>query len=366
MRSERFRPLLSHDGPFASVYFDDSHDTEDAQAQRNLRWRAIREQLEESGVDDRLCTQLQQAVLDSPPPVGRAGRALVAAADGIIVDERMLRSPATPIVRASTLPYLVPLVEHGAEHPTYLVVAIDHAGADITEHRDGRVHRRSVDGGGYPVHKAASADTPGYGDPQQRTDEAARKNVRAVADDVTNSVDESGAEVVFVVGEVRARNDLQSALPQRVADRVITLSDGARTSVDDEQLRHDIDEHFLQRRLEVIDGAAQRFTAEVGRGSGLATQGLPGVCAALRDGAVETLIIGELADRTVVIGESLAIIGPNPDVLSELGSAPNATVRADEALPLLAVSTDADLVRTDERIDPADGIAAVLRYAPRG
>jgi peptide chain release factor subunit 1 len=366
MRSDRFRSLLSHDGPFASVYFDDSHDTEDAAAQRELRWRAIREQLEDRGVDDRLCTELQHAVLDGPPPVGRGGRALVAATDGVIVDEPLLRGPSAPVVRASTLPYLVPFVEHGLEHPAYLVVAVDHAGADITVHRQGRITRRSVDGGGYPVHKASSAETSGYGDPQLRTDEAARKNVRAAAEEITAIIDQSAVDVIFIVGEVRARNDLQTVLPERLADRVVTLHDGARTSLDDQQLRHDIDAYFLERRVAAIDDAAQRFTAELGRDSGLATEGLPGVCAALRDGAVETLIIGELADRTVVMGETLAAIAPNADVLSELGAAPTETVRADEALPLLAVSTDAELIRTDERIDPADGVAAVLRYARRG
>ncbi|MCW2552944.1 MAG: hypothetical protein JWR78_2725 [Mycobacterium sp.] len=81
---------------------------------------------------------------------------------------------------------------------------------------------------------------------------------------------------------------------------------------------------------------------------------------------MKTLIVGDIADRTVVIGDTLTEIGPDADVLSELGAAPTAIVRADEALPLLAVSIDSALIRTDERIDPTDGIAAVLRYAPTG
>ncbi len=36
----------------------------------------------------------------------------------------------------------------------------------------------------------------------------------------------------------------------------------------------------------------------------------------------------------------------------------------DEALPLFAVSVGASLVRTDERVAPADGIGALRRYAP--
>ena len=41
-----------------------------------------------------------------------------------------------------------------------------------------------------------------------------------------------------------------------------------------------------------------------------------------------------------------------------------AGLRADEALPLFAISVGASLVRTDERIAPADGVAVVLRYTP--
>jgi peptide chain release factor subunit 1 len=88
------------------------------------------------------------------------------------------------------------------------------------------------------------------------------------------------------------------------------------------------------------------------------------VCSALRQGAVETLIIGDIGDATVVANDDMTIVAPNPNVLSEQGAAPARTLRADEALPLAAIAVGADLVRTDERIQPADGIAAVLRFAP--
>jgi hypothetical protein len=47
------REVTARDGPFASVYFDSSHDTEDAAAQLELRWRSIREQLADGGADRR-------------------------------------------------------------------------------------------------------------------------------------------------------------------------------------------------------------------------------------------------------------------------------------------------------------------------
>ena len=183
-----------------------------------------------------------------------------------------------------------------------------------------------------------------------------------MADRVTHVVDESGAEIVFVKGEVTSRTELLSALPERVAAKAVALNAGARAGgTDDTEVHHEIGQEFLKRRLAAIDDAAQRFAA--GQGTGLAVEGLAGVTAALRDGAVDTLIIGELGDATVVADEDLAVVATDADTLSGLGGSPDRVLRADEALPLLAVATDARLVRTDERLSPADGVGAVLRYA---
>jgi hypothetical protein len=365
MQSDRFRSLLTSRGPYGSVYFDDSHDTEDAGAQLDLKWRALREQLEQQGAEPAVTERIGAAIAERHPAVGRSGRAVVANADGVLVDEHLIR-PAGPMVRVSPLPYIVPVVEHGDEHPTYVVVAVDHEGGDFTVHRGGAVTASSVDGDGYPVHKASSADSPGYGDPQRAAEGARQKNIREVAERLTSLVDEIDPEVVFVVGEVQSRTDLVKDLPGRVSSRAVELSVGARHSgFDDNQLEHEIGQEFQRRRIAVIDEAAQQFQAGIGSDSGLATEGLDGVTAALRAGAVETLIIGDIGDATVVAGDDLTTVAPNENVLSELGTAPTQTLRADEALPMLAVSTGAALVRTDERITPKDGIGAVLRYPLR-
>jgi hypothetical protein len=365
MRSDRFRPLLTSHGPYGSVYFEDSHDTADARAQIELKWRALREQLERQGAEPEITDSIEQAIVAASPAVGRGGRAVVASADGVLVNEHLIR-PTGPVVRVSPLPYIVPVVEHGVDRPPYVVVTVDHTGGDITLHRDGTVVADTVEGEGYPVHKASSAETPGYGDPQRAAEGARQKNIRAVTERLTSIVDDAAPEVIFVVGEVQSRTDLVADLPERVASRVVQLHVGARHSgFDDAELRDAIEQEFQLRRVATIDEAAQRFQAEIGRGSGLATEGLAGVTAALRAGAVETLIIGDIGDATVVAGDDLATVAPNPNVLSELGTAPTQTLRADEALPMVAISTGATLVRTDERIAPADGVGAILRYALR-
>jgi peptide chain release factor subunit 1 len=365
MQSQRFRPLLDASGPFASVYFEDTHNTHDANEQLELKWRAVREELERQGVGEPVLTDMEQAVMDLRPPVGQSGRALIAGADGVVLNEHLVRPTASTLVRVSELPYIVPIVEHGFMAPAYILVEVDHTGADITTHVDGVFQTEVVDGGGYPVHKAASAESAGYGDPQPRSEEASRKNIRAVAQRVAEWVDVMGAETVFVVGEVRSRSDLMAAFPDRIRERAVPLEVGARHSGhDSSEVQDNIENWFINRRLSILDDAAERFSAEIGKESARAAEGLDAVCSALRQGAVDTLILGEVGDATVVADEDLTTVAPNANVLSEQGAAPAKTLRADEALPLFAVAVGASLVRTDERIAPADGIAAVLRYAP--
>ncbi|MGV7858552.1 hypothetical protein PJN33_29565, partial [Mycobacterium kansasii] len=74
---------------------------------------------------------------------------------------------------------------------------------------------------------------------------------------------------------------------------------------------------------------AERFDAEIGRGSGLAAGGVAAVCAALREGDVETLIVGELGDSTVVTGAALTAVAPDADVLSDFGEPVVRVARAD-------------------------------------
>jgi peptide chain release factor subunit 1 len=364
MHAKKFRPLTESQGPFASVYFDDSHDTEDAAARLEVQWKDISAELAKLGADDRLTAQVQRAVTEEPPAVGPSGRAVIAGQD-VLLTEHLSEPPETIMVRVSELPYLVPIVEHGVHAPPHLVVVVDHVGADITVHNDGRVRTETVEGHGWPVHKAAGAETPGYGDPQNRTEEAARKNVRTAVGRVVELVDEIKPEALFVVGEVRSRSDFVGTLPSRAAELAIELNAGARHSVDEDALREGISTEFEKRRNAIADDVAERFTAEIGRESGMATEGLPGVCAALREGAVETLIIGDLGEATVLRGDGPSTVAPNANVLSELGEAPASPVRADEALPLAAVAIDADIMLIEDRVSPRDGVGAVLRYAPR-
>jgi len=364
VRTQRLHGLLSAQGPFASVYFDDSHDVANAQAELDVRWRDVRRELEEHGAPDRLVSVVEEAMLAARPPVGRSGRGVIATAEGVLVDEHLAWPEPSALVRVSELPFILPLVEHSFGAPTYLLVAVDHLGADILLHRGTVVRRESVDPGGYPVHKSSRADRGEYGEAQQRVDEMFRKNIRAVAERITAIVDDVDPEAVFVTGELRSRAALMSALPERVSHRAVAVHAGVRHGLARAEAHAAIEAEFHRRRNVATERDVQRFFAEKSRDSGLAVEGLGPVCASLRDGAVDTLIVGDHQALTVVADAGLAHIGPDADVLSELGVAPTRVLRADEALPLAAVAIDASVVCA--RVQLADGVAALLRYTEPG
>lgn len=159
MQTTRLRELVTANGPFASVYFDDSHDTADAAKLLDLRWREAREELARQGAPEETLDVMETAVRDSAPPVGSSGRALVAAGDHVVLDERLDEPPAQQVARLSDLPYLLPLVEHGEQAPPYVVVVVDHVGADVTAHDEqGRVlEERTVEGSDHPCTRCAAA-----------------------------------------------------------------------------------------------------------------------------------------------------------------------------------------------------------------
>lgn len=365
VKSGHFRSLLTARAPFVSIYFDDSRDSADAADQLAARWRSAREELKDEGVSEYVLAGLDQAILYSPAGVGRQGRGVIASQDGVLINVHLPHVPTETVLRVSEYPYVLPLVDADVWRPSYVFAAVDHEGANITVHHDGVTHSETVDGGGYPVHKPGTAGLNGYGDLQRTTEEAIRMNVRAVAHRLTRLVDETGAEVVFVCGEVRSRSDVVSALPMRVAVRTAQLHAGAlghRAS--EAEVRDLVSAEFERRRHDEIDETVEHFRSEAGRTSGLAAEGLAAVCAALREGDVDTLIVGPIKDATVETGQDRTTIAPDADVLSELGEAVRRVVRADEALPFAAIAVGASLVSAGHGIDIADGVGALFRYVP--
>lgn len=362
MNTEDFHRLVDIPGPFVSAYLDDSQS--DAVKRRDVEWRGLRHKLEHMGADPSAVDQLENAVLNSRPAVGRQGRAVVVTHERTLINEHLTRTPTAPVIRVSDYPFLVPLVEFGYSRPPYVFAAVDRLGAEITVHGDGDVRTEVVEGEGYPVHKAATSGANGYVDFRSTTEEAVRVNVRAVADRIAEIFDQVRPDVVFVSGEVRSRNDVISELPPRVAQKVSQLHAGSRGHRASEPELSELVEAVLQRLgcVEIAE-TVRKYLAEMESKSGMAVEGISAVCTALRARNVAALIIGQVGDATVVTGADRTVVAPDPDTLSSMGEPVSRVARADEALPFAAIAVDAALVAVDDSLTLTDGIGALLRFS---
>jgi DNA-binding transcriptional MerR regulator len=354
------RELTTANGPFASVHFDSSHDTEDAAKQLGIRLKEIEAALTDQRADPETVHAVLRAIGESEPPAGKAGRSIIAAGGEVLLDRRLAAPPPEQIVRFSALPYLLPLATHEAAVPRYLVVVTDQVGAEVTEYGHGAPRTESVEGDD-------PSSTQGGGGPAHRDkqlDETARQNLDEIARHVTKAAERSHAELVVLAGEVQARSALHERLPEPVR-RIATEVDGASRASGSS--RAELDRHVSEllgnRRLAGLDDVAETFRAESGRDSGLAVSGLEAVTTALAEANVATLLVGSPGETAVFAGPEPAQVAVGKAGLQALGVTDPAERRADEAIPFAAVATGADLVVLDERLDLWEGFGALLRHS---
>ncbi|MGM7647742.1 baeRF2 domain-containing protein [Nocardia sp. JW2] len=359
------REIAERRGPFAVVYMDASHDTEDAAHQLELRRRSISGRLREAGASAEMIALFDRAVAEGPPGRGRAGRVLIIDDHTVHADELLPEPPAREVVRVSPLPYLLPLLRHHEELIPHVVAVVDKVGCDLTVvDENGSVTERSVDQDPYPVHKTGGGAWA-HRSMQQRVEETTRRTIDDLAEQVRTEAEQVHAEVIVVAGEVSARNALHHALPEH-GPTVVEVEAGARAAGGDpgeldaavhrvvaEQARHDIEE--------VLDTVA----AEIARPEGLAVSGLDATAEALRMARVDRLLIDpdRLGDRTVLVGADRAQV--SVDLHAPAGwtgsTAPRQSCRADEALPVAAILTGAEVIVTGG-VPSEDGVAALVRH----
>jgi hypothetical protein len=359
------RDTLSHEGPFASVYLDASHDTEDAAKLTELRWRAAQDGLAALEASEAVLDVLAEAI-DRPPAVGRAGRLLVATADGVLVDEYLAEPPAQLAVRVSSMPYLLPLADWRGNEVPHVAVAIDQTGADLLAvDANGSMLTEEVAGRDHPVHKVRAGGWA-HLNIQRRAEETVRRNVTDVAAEVASLASRTGARLVAVAGDPRARSQLREALPENVRHLVAEIGHGRAEDPSHHTVDSAITELLADRRRAELDEMLDRLHSASGS-PGLAVEGLPDTTGALRDGNVSVLLIDAqtLDDRTVWTATEHTMVATSRQALHDVGVSDRGEIRADEALPVAAVMSGAEVIASfggEPEFKFAGGVGALLRH----
>lgn len=365
MDMSKLQDVATAPGPFASVYLDASHDTEDAAKVAELRWRGLRDQLANQGAPEETLAALDEAVAAADPPAGKAGRVLIASGAQVLVDQTLPVPPPADVTRFSSLPDLLPLASYLPPPVPHVVVVADSSGADLHSF-DGRADLvESVRGKQHPLHKIRGGGWA-HKRLQQHVEDTVKHNVKQVAEEVERLVREVRAELVVLGGEVQARSAVRSEL--NLDDDLVVEIEGAglAAGTDDEQFDNAVRALVAQRQQQHDADAVDRFRAERGR-DGLAVEGLAEVTDALRQANVDTLVVntGILADQLVWTSDQ-----PDQVAVDEAGARQGAASparvarhRADDALARAAAVTGAEVVVGDD-IEVLQGVGAILRHRP--
>ncbi|MGW4057675.1 Rv2629 family ribosome hibernation factor [Amycolatopsis sp. NPDC004747] len=360
MDQDQVSAVLATEGPFASVFLEDSHDTEDAGRQLDLKLREIAGRLGEQGVAEATAEAVVSAIRDGERPVGRGGRGVVAAGGRVLLDRRLADAPPAQVARVSALPYLLPFLSHGSAEIPYLLVTVDNRGADlVTYDREGReVATETVTGEDAPLHKVRGGGMA-HRNMQANVEETRSHNL----EDVAERVAAVHPGLVLLVGEQQARRALHAKLPEAVQDVTRELEAGSRAAGSSrEDLEQEIRTVLADQRLKELDELAERFRIGLGREDGLAATGLAEVVRALAEAKVDTLLIGDPGDAEVWVGRDAGEIALDRGGLTAFGVEDGRKQRADEALPWAAFVSGASVTVMDERVDLKEGIGALLRH----
>ena len=371
MRLTQLQPVVRARGGFASVCLDVSRAAEDADQRLRLRWKALIRQLRADGAPDRLIDRVAQRALE---PTGHGGallRFVVATDDDVLLDTLLPRvDERADYGHFGPLPHLMPLLREWAAMSPYVLVKVDHTGADIAS-----VDATGLDtevwqseGGHDVIHKV-----PGGGWShrryQSRVEDSWERNVEQVVKNLDTIVASHVGGPVFLVGEPYARSVVQATATGRLAERLIDLGHGSRApGSSDKNVEHLIGDHLAAARRAAKERRLARLAEQSERPDGAAATSLDDVLSALREAAVETLILvdrSESSESSDVLwaGPQPLAIGLSEQDVKGLGVDEVYEDRLDEVLLRALIETDGDLELLDEpsALVP-DGVGGLLRF----
>ncbi|MEV0663640.1 Vms1/Ankzf1 family peptidyl-tRNA hydrolase [Actinomadura luteofluorescens] len=358
------KTLYQRPGPYASVYADLTRTTEDASKAAELRWRALRSELEARNTPDATLRAIEQTIQDDMA-LRRSEGIVIFAADGEVVHtERLPGPPRGTRATLAPLPDVLPYLAERGERFPHLLAVVDRRGGTIDcVTADGKRERINVDGDeDYPIRKVKAGDW-NQSRFQRSSENVWKVNAKKVAHEIDRAAERCGAEAVVIAGDTRAR----TAVLEEVSDHVLehTVEADKNTTVDDPDLDAELRRLLQLKSTQRIMTVAERFDRELANGQ-RAVSGLDATTEAVRQARVETLLLADEPDS-----QARLWVGPDPsqvamtaeELREEFGVSDPREERADAALVRAAAATDGELV-----VLPSDGpapalqVGAVLRF----
>ncbi|MGK5558655.1 Vms1/Ankzf1 family peptidyl-tRNA hydrolase [Actinomadura kijaniata] len=355
------KPLYQRPGPVASVYADLSRTTEDAAKAAELRWRALRSELEAQDCPEDTLRAVDGTVTGELAERRSEGLVLFAAGGEVVHAGRLPGPPAAALARVGPLPHVLPWLAARGERFPYMVVVVDRKGGAI-ECVTAEGERERVDVPGdedYPVRKVKAGDW-NQSRFQRSAEETWKANAKKVGREVDRAARRVHAEVIMVAGDVRARNAVLEEISEGVREYTV---ESDRHELGDPELQAELSRVLDLKCAERVFAVAERFERELARGE-RAVAGLPATVEAARNGQIEALLLDDAdSPARLWVGPEPDQIATDPEELRRYGVDDPREERADAALIRAVACTDGALVIVPPRdSDAGVGFGAVLRF----
>ncbi|MGW9405102.1 baeRF2 domain-containing protein [Arthrobacter sp. NPDC055585] len=370
-----FADLYRRRGPWCAAYLDASAGNVDSLEAAEVRPVDVRRALAKQGASPQDQEAAETAVLPAdgfPSPVSR----FLLVQQGTVALNEVLPGELVVPERVSVdpVPDLLPLLKHRPEELPYIVAEVSREDAEIRLRFVGREDSsvEDVEGEKEDITKLPAG---GWSQDkfQRQTEQIWRRNADQVAEEIDRIVDSSGARLIVLAGDVRARGLVRDQLAEAhkplvsMIDSHMPESGAGRKSFED-KVQERIALLWAEEQEQIMDRLAQ----QQGQANPESVTGFGAVVKALQQAQVDLLILNDnaLADR------HLLALGAEPWVASapeqSLGAEVLGQVPAPAALVRAAALTDASLLLVPDGVLP-HGVdaAALLRWptgpaAPRG
>lgn len=366
--NEGLTALYRRAGSASTVYADVTQDTSDPRRTGTIKQRTVREALMDAGAPE-VDASVIVDLLEEPPGIGGSVSRLLVVREGAVeVNELLPGEPlAELMVTYGPVPALIPLLIQRPRDLCYVVAEVGRDGGEIRQFRLSRVQpvaHRAVRGDTEFLTKVQSEDAfLANGRYQHHTEEIWKRNEGLVAAAIDEIVRDSGAELLVVTGDVRARQLLIDQLSTATV-KILTVvpantrPGGATTDELDADLHRHIDSILAADEHDALVGL------ETGRNDGLAETDLAAVIRSIQQGQVDVLIIAPstMDDDTLIALDREPWVATSSE--ETLGAGELGAVRAADALVRAAILTDARVVvASSSEIPDGSSACAILRWS---
>jgi len=355
-------PIVLGEGPFLTVYLATEASIENAAQRSELRWKDLRRDLLDGGVDDAILQAVDRLV----PDAHLQGECLVAIADrrGLVHVSHQPDPPARDVGRWGPLPMIGPLLEWRQSQVAHVVALVDRKGGDLFAFHPGVSDEHvEVDGGDDPIHKAKAG---GWSQKryQRRAENTWDANAHEVAEALVELVDKEQPRLIAVGGDVRAVELLKEAVPSRVQDLV---HDVVGTRAADGSVDASV-EDVTRLVATVVAADTKALLAKFREERGQADRAVDGptdTLDALSRSQVEVLLVHADPDdvRTAWFGREAIPVAERSTDLTDLGVADAQDGPLIDVAVRAALGTGAGIRMIPGAGGPTGGIGAILRWS---